>query len=158
MRVLLLVAHPDDEILFGARDLLENETTVLCFTNKTTNRSKEFEQSMKLSDCSGFMLDLPDSMKESWSYITDAELANKVFNLCDANYECIVSHDSFGEYGHVQHKRVHSVATYISKEWAIPFYTFRERYSPVDPKKRDEILHVYQSQKSSIELFKNFFH
>jgi hypothetical protein len=30
----MLTAHPDDEILFGARDLLENETTVICFTKE----------------------------------------------------------------------------------------------------------------------------
>ncbi len=40
----------------------------------------------------------------------------------------IVSHDEKGEYGHIQHKRVHEIAKYLSNHIQIPFMTFAQRY------------------------------
>ena len=155
----MLTAHPDDELLFGANDLLTNKTIVVCFTNANNPiRRGEFEECMRLTDSKGYMLPLNDSLKDSWSQFSDEALGEMALGLLEStDFDMIVSHGEDGEYGHIQHKRVHKVAKALSRKLSIPFATFRKRFSSKTITKRNEILNVYKSQAHAIRSFKDFF-
>ena len=169
-RVLMLVAHPDDEALFGFHDLFYNNVTVICFTNGTHPRRRaEFECSARTLNFRGHMLNYRDSEGgtlriDSWKNISDETFyRNEVRPLFkDESYDIVVSHDANGEYGHIQHKRVHSIARYTANALRIPFATFRERWDLNYTKELVEAKHrlvpaIYPSQEGAIRQYMNFF-
>jgi len=168
MRVLMIVAHPDDEVVFGFRDLIQNDVLVICMTNGDNPvRRLEFLKSMEASGARGHILNYPDSPDEIW-----ASHAVEVFYHQDikkflglgmglSRYELVVSHGSDGEYGNKQHIRTHEIARHVASEMGIPFQCFRERYRasdyPTHFNKYNKFVGVYESQKKAIETLTNFF-
>lgn len=165
MNLLMLIAHPDDEIIFGFHDIYHNKCTVLCFTNKNNSkRSQEFYKSIESTNNIGIMFDLPDSMTNNWKKLTDEYIYESYIKLIICgSFDAVISHDINGEYGHIQHKRVNKIGIYVAKILNIPFYDFKSRYDPKDYEdinyvtKRNDIFQIYKSQQYSIKLFANFF-
>jgi LmbE family N-acetylglucosaminyl deacetylase len=161
MKILMLIAHPDDEVVFGVSDLLSNNTTVICFTNRNNPiRKKEFEECMRLTNTKGYIFSLRDSMRDSWSELSDEILSQMVlecFTEKTFDFDMIVSHGADGEYGHIQHKRVHTIAKLVAQTMSCPFATFRERFRIDTTKKRDELIRVYQSQARILSRLKDYF-
>ena len=157
----MIIAHPDDEIIFGANDLLnsENEVTVICYTGaKHKIRRPEFFKSMRLAKAKGYMLSLHDSMEDNWSYHTTDDLVKMALDY-GSDYDIIVSHDKNGEYGHIQHKRLHIVAKAMAKQLGIPFHGFKSRYNKrtLNIALKNKILkEVYKSQKGVIDNLENY--
>jgi len=164
MKILMLVAHPDDEILFGYHDIYYNNVDIICFTSKDDIiRSKEFSECMNLCNINAHMLNLPDSSTDTWEYYSNVYIINKYIKpLLNLPYDMIVSHDKKGEYGNLQHIRVNSIAESLSKELQIPFMTFYSRFDINDYKnndfieKRNKLLDIYKSQKDAIRVFTNY--
>jgi LmbE family N-acetylglucosaminyl deacetylase len=167
MRVLMIVAHPDDEVIFGFHDLLKNHVTVICMTcGDNVVRKKEFFESMSLTGATGHMLNYPDSNTDTWAIIPIEDFYNKdIKNIskgfAGAKYELVVSHCSDGEYGHKQHIRTHEIAKHAASEMGLPFQNFRDRYRASDfamsMDKYNKWIAVYKSQGTSIEVLRNFF-
>ncbi len=60
MKILMLIAHPDDEVIFGYTDLIRDVVHVICFTNKDHSvRSVEFANSIKHTKQTGIIMILP---------------------------------------------------------------------------------------------------
>ena len=185
----MLIAHPDDEILFGYSDIYYNYCTIICFTNKNNKiRSNEFNECMNnLLICNNIknhiMLPLIDSMKNNWcgissfnppfapglkpgrqGGITNEYIYNKYINeiIKDSVYDLIISHDSEGEYGHIQHIRVNNFAKYLGLKLNVQFIDFKQRnedniINETMLNERKLLLNIYKSQKTSIQLYENFY-
>ena len=110
---LMVVAHPDDELMWGGANLLlEPGWHVICSTNlNNPTRSKEFYKTMSWCNVSKYdMYDVKDEYTEE-----EAE-ANKLYDgtpfetalqeLAKKTWKLVLTHNDKGEYGHEHHRKV----------------------------------------------------
>ena len=119
---LMIVAHPDDELIFGGNILIEdNSWRVICLTNKSDDiRRMEFEQVMRDLAIPEFeVYDLEDNFDLSLNNEILTDILIKEIN--SYNWEKIATHNNIGEYGHPHHSQIHNVVkTFLnddSKLW-----------------------------------------
>ena len=153
--VLMIVAHPDDETIFGSTDLfLTSRVHVVCMTNAhNVVRTNEVNRVVAALSPSVSVQLLTWNPKD-----VDAVLqASAVPGL---TYTRVVSHAADGEYGHRQHKATHVVAKDVASRLGVPFTSFVERrrtvmsshaglLSEMQPRvvaARDRALNIYKSQ------------
>lgn len=61
---LMIVAHPDDETIWGGSHLINGNYTVLCITNgNNKKRKKEFMKVLEKTHSKGIILSFPDKTK-----------------------------------------------------------------------------------------------
>ena len=115
---VMIVAHSDDEALWGGAHLVEEKYLVVCVTcgsNKT--RKKEFISAMKKINAPYIVLNYPDLVngkKDDWkeSYQLIKSDLTEIINYKQLNK--IVTHNPDGEYGHIHHIMVSEILTSIS--------------------------------------------
>ena len=115
---LMIVAHPDDELIFGGKELLaEPGWLVVCVTNgsnrsgnlyslhRAEKRIKEFITVMNSLNCKYEMWDYEDNgFNAHWN---EKSLIEQLKQLLEKNkFVKIITHNLQGEYGHVQHKKI----------------------------------------------------
>ena len=70
---LMIVAHPDDEILWGGANLIRDRYFVVCLTNgDNLPRANNFREIMKFTNNSGIILNYPeieDNVIDDWSIV-----------------------------------------------------------------------------------------
>ena len=128
--VLMLVAHPDDETIFGGADLfLTSRVHVVCLTNATNViRTKELQRVVAtLAPSVSVQLLTWNSNKSK--FLKDVIQASVVSPALP--YTRVVSHASDGEYGHIQHKETHAIAKKVSKSLCLPFDSFMDRRAAI---------------------------
>tara|TARA_B100000780_G_C21088833_1_gene438762 strand:+ start:103 stop:1545 length:1443 start_codon:yes stop_codon:yes gene_type:complete len=101
---LMIIAHPDDELIFGGAELIKygkDYKVILVSNPENESRIKEFEDVMnKLSICSWEILGYEDTLYPIQTY-------DKIDTIINSrNWEKIVTHNPVGEYGHPQHKLI----------------------------------------------------
>lgn len=68
---LMIVAHPDDETIWGGSHLLNGNYVVVCITNgNNKTRRREFESVIRQTDSIGIMLTYPDKTlgkRDNWN-------------------------------------------------------------------------------------------
>lgn len=150
---LMIVAHPDDELIFGGAELIKYgpEYKVVCLTNKSNKtRSKEFESVMKkLKVGSWEMFDHEDDLHNP------PERYNIESILLSKRWKKIVTHNPIGEYGHPQHKAVFDfIKEYIDKIILEDIlYVFSKSDKKLNPdilNKKKKLLELYNSEKDII--------
>jgi LmbE family N-acetylglucosaminyl deacetylase len=106
--VAIIIAHPDDEILWAGGTILSHPTwkcfiVCLCRGNDT-DRAPKFVQSLKALNAEGIMGDLDDG-PEQFPQDED-EVAGLIINLLPpVHYDLIITHHPNGEYTrHVRHE------------------------------------------------------
>lgn len=95
----MVVAHPDDESLWGAGLMIRHpkDWTVICCTVPFHDpvRAEKFLDACKVLGAHGISIPFP----ERGGPIEVPDLSG---------YDLIITHNSAGEYGHVQHKELHN--------------------------------------------------
>ena len=178
-RNLMIVAHPDDETLWGGAHLLEDDYLVVCITcgnNKT--RSKEFKKVMEKTEDQYIMLGYPDKVlgiRSNWKHEEESIYGDLKKIILMKNWDLIVTHNEKGEYGHIHHILSHNIVSNIYNELNItnPLFFFGKYYtkkaiavmevlpSEIDNDlydiKVNELIEIYKSQDFIKEKFNQMF-
>lgn len=132
---LMIVAHPDDESLWGGSHLMDGGYFVVCLTHgNDKKRSKEFKAVMRNSCNQGLLLYYPDKVfgrRDNWEKVEDSieKDINQIIQW--KNWDMIVTHNENGEYGHIHHKKTHDIVVgqYKDLNCNIPLYCFGKYYT-----------------------------
>jgi len=130
---LMLVAHPDDEILFGGQLLLSTPEVawdIICVTHGGDIRGADFETAAHTLGRYGATITrasllgmedagsvIPMEMYEEWK--RHVMLAVSGWD----DYDIVVTHNRLGEYGHPHHMAVYNIAREIWGDDIWSFYT-----------------------------------
>lgn len=117
---LMIVAHPDDESIFGGNHILKENYFIICLTNnKNKIRRLEFEKMLKESGNEGIILSFPDKVKGRRSNWKKEEKEIKEIlkrYIISNDWDQIVTHNKEGEYGHIHHKLTNAIVTQLCEE------------------------------------------
>lgn len=172
---LMIVAHPDDETLWGGSHLLDGGYYVVCVTlGYDKERSKEFYHVIEKSGNQGIILNYPDKVwgvRDDWEHVR-SKIEEDILNIINAkDWDIIVTHNKNGEYGHIHHKLTNIIVTRICENENITnkLYYFGkyyrnkklqemgervnqiERISDEKLKGKEQLLSLYSSQNGTIE-------
>lgn len=117
---LMVVAHPDDETIWGGEHLLNGKYVVVCITNgNNRTRRKEFAAVMKQTDSIGLMLSFPDKThgkRNNWKSCRK-EIQQSIDTIvAQKDWATIATHNFKGEYGHIHHKMTSAITTAAAKK------------------------------------------
>jgi hypothetical protein len=118
---LIIVAHPDDETLWGYNQLnKKNGWKILCITNANNNiRVKELTH---IANYFNAALEIWNYTDNPVKYNMHPQLYIDIKKEIDKpNVKMVLTHNPLGEYGHIQHKKVSQVVLTVSKK---PTYVF----------------------------------
>lgn len=164
---LMIIAHPDDELIFGGREILEEKGwKIVCITNGSSKsgnifsfcsaekRREEFISVMNKMDCAYEIWDYEDNyFNANWN---EKILVRQLSNLLnEKKYRKIVTHNLNGEYGHIQHKKISEIIHYLKPK---KLYIFDYKDSESNPyiEKINDISLLYSSQKNVIRKHYNY--
>lgn len=123
---LMIVAHPDDETLFGGAHLISDRYLVVCLTNANSYRAADFNKAMDISEDERIMLSYPDTQElpsglqydpdYKWDYHQLAIQNDINLLLHYKKWDTVVTHNPQGEYGHYHHRKVNKYTTDLYKK------------------------------------------
>jgi LmbE family N-acetylglucosaminyl deacetylase len=155
MKKLMVVAHPDDESLFGGAQLLQGGWMVVCVTNGyNAIRRAEFEQVMHITnsefqiwnycDYDGYKtrLDNLDLLRQDLVTITGSQ-----------SWHRILTHNQHGEYGHLHHIQVHYLMEEVVGKslWTFNFSQSR-LLTPDVWQAKLRLIDIYKSEKNICDI------
>lgn len=118
---VMIVAHPDDETLWGASHLIDDEYFVVCMTHGwNEKRRTAFMDTMKKTNDKYLILNYPDIRKRlsNGSYETDmlstcrTALQKDIERILSyKKWKQVVTHNPTGEYGKYLHQQVSKAVT-----------------------------------------------
>lgn len=169
---LMIVAHPDDEVLWGGSKLIANDYVVVCITcGRSKKRLNEIKDVLKETDDILIYLGIQDKKRNIRNNMNSDKknISDRLDKIIKSkNWELIVTHNKNGEYGHIHHKITNQIVTDIIESQGLSdkLYYFGKYYKKVDIdeacknvpqissediKKKKQILKKYQSQNKVIE-------
>ena len=117
---LMIVAHPDDEILWGGGHLCIDKYFVVCLTNgHNFKRSNDFRKIIEFSKNGGIILDYPDKQgheRDQWLNIKEGMIKDLTTILNYKHWDNIVTHEPEGALGHIHHRKISEFVTEITKK------------------------------------------
>ena len=172
---LMIVAHPDDDILWGGAHLIEDDYLVVCITcgtNKT--RVNEFKQVMSKTNDKYIMLGYPDKTngeRDNWNSSKENMMKDLAAIIALKDWDLIVVHNPDGEYGHQHHKMASQFVTSLVDDKSKLYYfghyyskdniaAHEDEMSSIDGKtleKKVRIICLYKSQSFIQTTFDHMF-
>jgi LmbE family N-acetylglucosaminyl deacetylase len=172
---LMIVAHPDDEILWGGKELIEDDYLVVCVTCGTrAKRVFEFVKAMHATGDKYIMLGYPDKtngQRDNWDTVYK-DINKDLKDIIDLkDWDLIVVHNPDGEYGHQHHKMLNVMVTdtvtnkkklyyfghYYSKKSIGKHYNELTPMKESTLTKKKQIIGIYHSQKFIQTAFDQMF-
>lgn len=173
---LMIVAHPDDDVLWGGAHLMEGGYFVVVVTNANNAvRKQEYDKMLEKSGNRGMILSYPDKSygkKDSWKHNKDGIRKDLEKIISYKHWDLIVTHNPEGEYGHIHHKMTNGFVTDIyeanKEKLDTSLYYFGRYYTKtkigdVDAsipyitdeqlKFKEDLLTVYKSQSKTVDMF-----
>ena len=118
---IMIVAHPDDETLWGGANLVKDNYFVVCLTNGyNLARANDFHEILKYTNNSGIILNYPDiedNIIDDWSEVENWILKDLSIILNYQNWDKIVTYGPDGTTGHYHHKKINQYVTWIVKKF-----------------------------------------
>ena len=157
---LMIVAHPDDDAIWGGGHLIEDDYTVVCVTCGVVKlRLDEFISVMEFGNDNYIYLshtDLePGAIISDWTYEKD-EINEELKHIIESrDWDLIVTHNPEGEYGHKHHKMISKMVTdnVIDKDKLYYFGKFYKKGTVDDsPTLKEE---TYLKKKEMLALYKS---
>ncbi|KNC86160.1 hypothetical protein SARC_01686 [Sphaeroforma arctica JP610] len=117
---LMIVCHPDDEVIFGGEELLNHpgEWVVVYITNdhRRPKGVKKMVEALNLNEA--IIFGLADSMVDEFKY--PIEFVEEIYKLlCSQVWDQIATHGEDGEYGHRQHIALHQIVYHLMQKVGI---------------------------------------
>lgn len=144
----MIVAHPDDETIFGYTVL--SGAHVICVTcGADYTRRREFNRVLGAVGATGLILGFTDC----FDGFPEGELPKlrEWLGRVVPRYAKVVTHNPEGEYGHVQHRQLHQVVREVRGE-PVATFCLAEPLSPQVMAEKLAVLALYESQRHVIEL------
>ena len=160
---LMIVAHPDDETLWGGANLIKDKYFVVCITNGYhSERASDFKEILKFTNNSGIILNYPDILAnviDDWSDVKQGILKDLSLILNFQNWSKIVTHGLEGTTGHIHHVKISKYVTKIAKKYNkynILYYFGKYYDKDRIPKNLPRINESeYEYKKKEVELHKH---
>ncbi|MBR1751791.1 MAG: PIG-L family deacetylase [Ruminococcus sp.] len=158
---LMIVAHPDDETIWGGGHLMDGGYLVVSITGgRNEERKNEFLNAVRLSGNVPLILEYPDKVngfRDSWDAVYQEihDDLTKIMSLKSWKY--VVTHNPHGEYGHAHHAMTSKLTTDVFNECGSSsrLYYFGKYYRAVDlPKHIDDLTPISTDRmlfKSALE-------
>ena len=171
---IMFVAHPDDETIFGGKEILENNYFIVCITNGNNPvRSHEFKQLLEKSNNQGVILTYPDMVqakRANWKQERGKIKEDIKKYIEQKQWDKIVTHNPQGEYGHKHHQMTSQLVREVIKEeekterlyYFVPYFTKEGRRPSKTMNKREEqklkqLATLYPSQKHTVGVYYHIF-
>lgn len=111
MNSLMVVAHPDDESMWGAGYLIRHPgTTVVCCTipRRDPERAWRFFDACQVLGAIPRLLPFPEPP-------ANERIDEDTLGLIDfSGYDEVITHNEVGEYGHLHHKQINAYVTSVT--------------------------------------------
>ncbi|MGL6202274.1 MAG: PIG-L deacetylase family protein [Lachnospiraceae bacterium] len=165
---LMIVAHPDDEMLWGGAHLIEDDYFVICITGgDNAVRKAEFTKAMQETGDKSLILSYPDKVlnkRSKWTFCKGSIKKDIETVLDYKDWKVVVTHNEKGEYGHIQHIMTHELVVkgFDNTKCHAKRYFFGQYYAvdnmpdglnrvnEISYRKKREILKCYYSQRKVI--------
>lgn len=152
---LMIVAHPDDETIWGGGHLKEGGYLVVCITNgRNEVRKKEFTDAVEHSGNIPLILEYPDKVngkRDEWEAVYEQITGDIELVMGCKAWSMIVTHNPEGEYGHIHHKLTSRITTDVYEKLSpdCKLWFFGKYYKAKDlPDVKDSLTHISEEQLS----------
>lgn len=147
---LMIVAHPDDEVIFGGAHLLHQSCwKIICVTNgERERRAKEFASVMQKVGAEYEMWNFRDTYS---THFDRAGLKQRLRDtLRESSFKRIVTHGLKGEYGHPQHRVIAQIVDDLVEDHLYTFAIGDKRLKGTVIDQKWELIKMYRSQRHTI--------
>lgn len=147
---LMVVAHPDDETIFGGAHLLRDKHwKVICVTNGNhRRRAREFKKVMKRIGVEYEIWNYRDTYSNHFDIVGLKRDLERLFKRHE--FAKVVTHGLGGEYGHPQHKVLARLLRGLVKHNLYAFSIGKRQLPASIVYKKRRLLDLYPSQKRTI--------